>query len=254
MNDIEINREQEAPLSAMADNETLALPKPWKDPSLFSENEVQASYISGSFIGIVLAGAAYPFCVSLITLVINLFLGGTVGVIEIVLTLPLVVLVGSTAGMLVSSISGLFSIPIVISINRSLGNPLDARSAAISAGSLAGYMPTAWILFMPGNGLAAGLLGPILAMLLGAYGAAWSSGKYGGFDFDVATKRSKHRLSILNMMMATAWIAITFAIANQFGGLGFAIAAAAWFVLQAILLGIIHYWRKLFGVRSQPDA
>ena len=225
--------------------------KTWQDPSLFSENEVQVSYISGSFLGIAIAGGAYAVCLGGITILFDQIVSST-GIgsfFEIALSMLFFSLIASPVGMLLGALSGLLSIPIVIFMNRSLGNPLDARSAAISAGSLAGYMPTAWVLFIPKAGwltsVSAGLFGPILAMLLGAYGAAWASGKFGGFDFNVATKRSKRRLSIFNMMMATAWVAVTFAIANLFGGLGFAIAAAGWFVLQGFLLGVIHLYRKL---------
>jgi len=234
-------------LIAKADNP----PRQWNNPSLFREDDVQVSYISGSFVGIVIAGFLYPICASILAHVVELafFSARIGGFFEIVIHNILLLLMGGTVGAVVGSLSALLSIPILIFMNRSLGNPLDARSAAISAGSLAGYMPTAWVLFLPGmdwsEALSTGLFGPVLAMLMGAYGAAWASEKYGGFDFEIATKRKKRPLSVFNMMMATAWVAVTFAIANMFGGLGFAIAAAAWFVLQGFLLGIIHFGRKL---------
>ena len=220
-------------------------------PVRFCEHEVQASYISGSFIGIALAGCAYPFCLACMIWTFRvIFTTSFDKILDEIFILAFASLFGATIGLLVAAISGLFSIALLIVMNRSLGYPLDARSAAISAGSLAGYASTVWILFLDGGigvnySAAAGFLGPMLAMTLGAIGAAWASNVYGGYELAIASRRKKSRLSILHMMIATTWIAVTFAIANVFGGLGFAVAAAGWFFLQAVMLSIIHLYRKL---------
>ena len=221
-------------------------------PVKFSEHEVQTSYVRGAIPGIGLAGCAYPFCMTSIVLIFGAIYAASLDeIFEGIFFLGFFSFFAGIFGLLIAGFTGLLSITLVIVMNRSLGYPLDARSAAISAGSLAGYAPTVWILFFDGFGrnytamAAVGFLGPILAMTLGAIGAAWASNAYGGYDLAIASRRKKSRLSIMNMMIATTWIAVTFAIANVFGGLGFAVAAAGWFFLQAVMLSIIHLYRKL---------
>lgn len=244
--------------------ESSELIRPWQNPSRFCEHKVQFTYVSSSIIGIVLAGFAYPICLAIGFLIYNSTLNGPTGqLVSDFVFLVFYILIGGTFGIAISSFTGLISICLIIIMNRSMGYPLDARSAAVSAGSLAGYSPTVWILFAYYSsggftGLAeVGFFGPILAMTLGAIGAAWASTKYGGYDFSVATRRRKSRLSIMHLMIATTWVAAVFGIANFFGGLEFAIAAAGWFVLQAIMLGGIHVFRKLrrpgANQRSMPQ-
>ena len=231
------------------------LVRPWQNPSQFCEHKVQFTYVSSSIIGIVHAGFAYPIILAIGFLVYQSTFN-TGQLVSNFVSMVFFILVGGMFCIVISSFTGLISICLVIVMNRSMGYPLDARSAAVSAGSLAGYSPTVWILFAYYSsggftGLAeVGFFGPILAMTLGAIGAAWASTKYGGYDFSVATRRRKSRLSIMHLMIATTWVAAVFGIANFFGGLEFAIAAAGWFVLQAIMLGGIHVFRKL----RRPDA
>lgn len=203
------------------------------------------------------AGLAYPFFTGVAILFYEVVFNGSTDQILIGMFFVVVYgIFGGAVGIIISSISGLFSIALIIVINWSLGYPLNARSAAISAGSLAGYAPTVWVLFTPGFGgrvsdqMVVGFLGPVLAMILGAIGAAWASSKFGGYDFNVATRRNRFRLSILHIMIATAWVAVTFAVANLFGGPEFGIAVAAWFVLQGFLLGFVHVFRKIALQRS----
>ena len=221
-------------------------------PVRFSEHEVQNSYLFEALPGIALAGGAYPFFLaSIILFFAAIYAGNASDFVSGFSFLVYFSLVGGVIGMLVATVTGLFSIALLITVNRSLGYPLNARSAAISAGSRAGYATTVWILFIDELGsdyaavAAVGILGPILAMTLGAIGAGWASNVYGGYELAIASRRKKSRLSILHMMIATTWIAVTFAIANVFGGLGFAIAAAGWFFLQGIMLSIIHLYRTL---------
>ena len=252
MNDPESNPFEDSPKEAADTSDPRRLAKPWQDPYRFDEHEVQASYISGTFPGIAMAGCAYPAFMGGIVLIIGGLYSGSLDELPLALfVFAFYTVIGGAFGAVVAAISAMFSIALVILMNRSLSYPLDARSAAISAGSLAGYAPTVWVLFSPGisgqfsQAAVAGFLGPILAMTLGAIGAAWASSVFSSFDFSVATRPRKSRLTIMHMMIATSWIAVTFAIANVFGGLGFAAAAAGWFFLQGIMLSIIHLYRTL---------
>ena len=60
MNDPESNPFEDSPKKAADTGEPRRLAKPWQDPYRFDEHEVQASYISGTFPGIAMAGCAYP--------------------------------------------------------------------------------------------------------------------------------------------------------------------------------------------------
>jgi len=246
----------ESKLDGASPSERSKPDKPWQDPSHFDEHEVQATYVSGGFVGIVLAGCVYPFLIGFVFLIFETI--GNLSFDEFLVGLFILLaysVMGGVFGLIVASITGLLSIALIIVMNRSLGYPLDARSASISAGSLAGYLPTAWVLFSPNFGsdlsaaLTSGFLGPVLAMSLGAFSAAWASARLGGFDFSIATRRRKYRLSIMHIMIATAWISLTFGIANHFGGIQFALAAAGWFALQGFMLGLIRATRRLRGKR-----
>jgi len=254
MNEPKTIPESEFALVAEPDEERSSSSKPRKDPSAFDENDVQMNYVLSSFAGILCAGFAYPSFLGSIVLIANLVKSdSTERVLEGLFTLLVICLSGGFLALLTCALTGLLSIALVIVMNRSLGNPLDARSAAISAGSMACYAPTVWILFIPGMDLSRittiGFLGPILAMTLGAIGAAWASATFSGYDFSIAKQKNRSKLSIMQLMTVTTLIAITFAIANLFGGLEFAIAAAGWFVLQAIMLGIINAHQGLRKLR-----
>lgn len=231
--------------------EAFNLSKPWQDPSQLDEHEFQTSYTSEALLGIAFAGSAYPSIAASALLICSLFYTSIIDLPSALLILVIYSLIGAVFGFLIAGVVGGLAILLVVVVNRSLGYPLDARSAAISAGSLAGYTCTVWILFTPGAWgnlieiAATTLLGPILAMTLGAIGAARASSKYGGLNFSVATRRRKQKISILHLMVATAWIAVALAIANSFGGLEFGFAVIGWFVLQGFMLGFIWLIRKL---------
>jgi len=213
-------------------------------------NDAMANYVASRFYGICIAGSVYPFIIGVCVALYNLPWIRTVDQLGwAFVSLVIFSCIGAFIGVIISGITGLASICLAIVFNMSLGRPLDPRSVAISTGSLAGYIPTVWILFDPYMGrnlefALIGFVGPILAMSLGAYGAAWSASAYGGSILSAAPPRHRHQLSILNMMVATTWIAVTFAIANMFGGIGFAIAAAGWFLLNGILLGAVYLYRR----------
>lgn len=230
--------------------------KPWDDPARFEEREIQFNCVCSSFLGIVLAGMAYPICLMAIGVFFSVVSAWSLGpqLLDAVIAITMLAMVGGLLGATVSTFTGLISIATVHLMNRSLGFPLPPRYAAISAGSMAGYIPTAWVLFAPTSTGAfdwalIGFLGPLLAMAFGAVGAAWASKKFGSFDTSLATKRQlpRNRFRIVHLMAATGWVAVTFATANYFGGLGFAIAAAGWFALQAIMMAVVH-----FGIAMRP--
>ncbi|QEG20705.1 hypothetical protein [Mariniblastus fucicola] len=230
--------------------------KPLATP-VYIQNEEQASYVAGGLFGIIAAGSFYPFCLCVVATVFSVLFFGSFSPApsEALMLMGMVSIVGAAFGVIISAFTGMFSIALIIVMNWSLGYPLDAKSAAVSAGSLAGYIPTVWVLFSLDLGvdveqlIAIGILGPVLAMSLGAFGAARTSGKFANGDYLVTTERPRFQLSILSMMIATAWIAVAFAISNAVGGLRFAVATAGWFFLQAAMLCFIRGYRKLKGPR-----
>ena len=214
-----------------------------------SPNSSLVNYVSWSYGGIVAAGGAYPFFLILCTLIYNAFeLEGIWQIPPILFGLVMSSFFFGFFGVLVTSITGAVSIDLVVAFNMSLGSPLTPRSAAISAGSLTGYISTVWILFVEDvvggtvDITLIGLVGPILAMLLCAYGAARASSVYGGLDFAMATHRPRYRLTIQILLGATTWIAFAIVLTGLFG-LWFAITLAGWFVLQAILLCFVYLYQ-----------
>ena len=226
------------------------------NPTGIDQHRIQFSCISGAFVGIVTAGFCYPSCIALIVAIAEGWQIGIPSIEEAIAGAMFIVFFGGIFGFMLSATTGLVSVLLIYWMNRSVGYPLDARSAAISTGSLAGYLPTAWVVFvMPGwdatEVAITAALGPILAMSLGAIGAAWSSKRYAGIHYELARHHIRSRISILNLMMATAWIAVTFATANLFGGPNFAIAVGVWFVLQSLMLAAVVLYKKAKSSRQQ---
>jgi len=223
-----------------------------------SENEAHLQYVLSAFPGIILAGGLYPLCLGVLALMWQAVWDGRFDLSDTLGFLGIFAMLGGMFGVIISAVTGLISIGLMWAMNRSLGYPLDGGSAAISAGSLAGYLPTAWVFFTPMFGkdfqesATIGFMGPILAMLLGAIGASWTAKRYTRPKFHAAVIRKKYRLSISHMMIATTWIAVVFALANFFGGTWFAIASAAWFGLQAIMLNLILMIGKFLRVKQHP--
>ncbi len=214
--------------------------KTWDDPARFEQEHTHLACATAALGGIIVAGMIYPACLFLVAIMPQMQ-SIRIGPAEFLILFVMALFGGATVGSLVSMVTGLLSIIIVHAINRSLGYPLNELSASISAGSMAGYMPTVAVVFLVGASgrvpdiLMAGVIGPLLAMCLGAAGAAWGAKRWGGFDLSNLPSR-QHKLSVFHMLMATMWISITFAVANAFGGPEFGIAAAAWFVLQGLML------------------
>ena len=224
------------------------------DASRHDQSDIHEKCVVSGFVGIVMAGFLYPFSMAILILVWQfLWVGDVVpaDLLSACFYLGVFSLIGGCIGFILSAVTGLLSMLLVIVINRSLGNPLAPRSAAISAGSLAGYIPTAWVVFSPefGGTLAesamVALMGPILAMSLGAIGAARTSRKFANPNALGFNPPEKHQLSIIHLLIGTSWIAVVFALSNVFGGQGFTIAVVMWFALQTAMLVGIWMYRKL---------
>jgi len=214
-----------------------------------TESQKQVRYVSSGFFGIMLAGTAYPSVCALLIVLASLAWSpqGLTGAISASICIAVA---GAACGLLISIFTGAIAIPLVIAVNRSLGNPMSARSATLCAGSIAGYLPTAWVMFSP-PGIAGSreavlaiFLGPVLAMCLGAYGAAISSAAYSKVNPVDAVTREKGPLLISHLMIATAWIAVTLSIGNYFGGTGFVIGVLVWLGLQTLILLVVNLVAK----------
>ena len=219
-------------------------------PVTKADHHVHFKCTSAALSGIVAAGFVYPSCVAAIIFAAS---GSWIQfsverLVEVVFTACMFALFAGLFGFIVSSLTGFLAIFLVYFMNRSVGYPIGARMAAISAGSLAGYVPTVWILFVSGSHMdlfMAGTLGPFLATILGACGAALSCKHYAGIEYEIARYHPKYRPTVSHLLIATTWIAVTFAICNFVGGLEIAIAAGAWFALQGLILVAAMFSRRL---------
>ena len=207
----------------------------------------QFSYVGSSILGIMLAGAMYPIAIIIVT---GLFAMGSAPSSSDMVAVVIFSVIGFLLGGMLSSITGTIAVFLIYLINKSLADPLSRETAALSAGSLAGYIPTAWVLFVTGSAswieiTTAGFFGPILAMLMGAYGASRSAKAFGPGPFFPPHASRRYRLSIWHLLIGTTWVACIFGLANYFGGLEFAYAVVGWIVLQTILVGGIKLCRLL---------
>jgi len=235
------------PANAAEDAKSNVPGKAWDDPMRFEQDHTHLACISASMGGIIVAGMLYPAALFFVVLFSQL--PSITGPIELLFGFGMVLVFGGCVGAFLSTITGAISICIVYLMNWSLGYPLDEHSAVLSAGSMAGYMPTVFVVFTSSqygsitDVAIVGALGPLLAMCMGAVGAVWGAKKWSGFDLSKATNR-KHKLSVTHLLVATTWVAVTFAIANAFGGPEFGIAAAGWFALQAIMLLLVKSFSR----------
>jgi hypothetical protein len=223
----------------------------------------QISVVFSGLLGIVLAGTFYPLVLSLFIAVISLWKNGFEFSFEMLLLIVWFSLFAGFFGLIFSFFTGLIAIGLTWTMNASLGSPISDRSTATAAGSMAGYIPTCFVLFAPMDWnsqiITIGLLGPFLAMMMGAYGASWSVNLMAHSpEFDMVQQgeiptraRPQYQLRISHLLIGTAWIALVFAIANATGGFEFAIAAGLWFVFHAILVLLIRIYKK---IRSKTSS
>ena len=234
-------------------------PRKLKVREISPRKDKQLDYIASSSGGIVLAGALYPIVLAVIIFLFELFRSGGTDITSLVFTdipsaLVAIVVISLAlliAGFILSGITGIAAIFLVYIVNTSMGNPMPKRISAITAGSLAGYSPTAFLFYempfiyyeMPFGGIQEYVLGvtlgPVLAMLMGAWGASWCVTRYTEKSVSfVPVRRTKYRLGITDLMVATAWFAAVFGLANFAGGMNFVVSVMIWIVLHSGLVGL----------------
>lgn len=227
----------------------------WKTPDRFGiDDEDQFAFIFGSLGGIILAGALYPLVIVCFGFAIEFFQSGSLANVgaSLMYGFPICVM-GAGVGSVVFSFTGLIAIFLIWAVNKSFGNPFDRERATMSAGSLAGYIPTAWAFFGSGHEI----LAPIVAMIMGAYGASWCADlqhKTSSASYPNRIHNKEYRLSISHLMMGTAWIAGIFALDNLLGVPFFAIAIFGWLILHAILIGIVKIYKTIGPKASQSGG
>lgn len=207
-------------------------------------NDDQFEYLLPGVGGIMLAGALFSF--------LAFTLGGTIEAYFNGGNLPqfwqglwiFVVgfLVCGSIGAIIFLTTGMLSVFFVGIVNMSLGYPLDHRTAAVTTGSLAGFVPTAFLLFTE-DWMFFGFT--FIAMALCAMGASWTAGNHLTDLWRPLVRETKYKLSIKRMMIATAWLAGLFATANITGSPAIAIAASIWILLNAVLIGIAKLYRMV---------
>lgn len=209
-------------------------------------------FLLSSWVGIVLAGASYAILLALIAFVFLVIMNvpsGNDDLLGAVAVFFFVVIVAALYGMVASAVTGTVAIFLVWAFNFSLNHPLSKSMAVVSAGSLAGYLPTAFVFFNVepdlGNLAETALtvfVGPVVAMLMGAKGAHWFATKY--VDSSKETARPLAiQFSIKNLFVVTAWIAGVLSFAN-YVGFWFLISAIIWIVMHVILLSVLSIRRK----------
>lgn len=205
------------------------------------DEEDKLGYIANGLNGIMAAGFAFPLLSGSGVLLAELLKHGFPAsapelLLGAVVYFFLVVLI---AGPIVGMISGFIAIPLVWIVNMSLGSPMNRRTAVLSAGSLAGFMPTAFFVF----------LGPwiwitLLAMAMGAFGASWSAHRHPSNIWRRPITETKYQISIVRLMIGTAWIALVLATINFTGDSRLAIAAGVWLISNVLLLGLAKMYRR----------
>ena len=201
--------------------------------------------------GIVVAAMCYPIFVGAIHAVwdsCNYRLPAPDEIAELLLISIAGISFGGVMGAVIGLITGAIAIVIVSLINKSLGHPLAASALATACGGLAGYLSTSWVVFEnlgSSDLIWVGMLGPVMATVMGSIGAHWGTRRHRRLL--VHDSHHGFSFSITQILMATLWIALVFAIANAFGDARWLVffTIAAWFVLQAIVTAGILYFSRL---------
>jgi hypothetical protein len=219
----------------------------------------QSDFLIGTIPGIVLAGFLYPTVLMVIFGVFGFFTSPIPGPNEILTLVGGIFFIGGIVGALYAMLTGWMAVILIWAMNKSLGNPFDRQTAAISVGSLAGYTAAIGSMYhlvfvvTTSSLFLMVFLGPFLAISMGAFGANWSS-QHLSYQGPLKTDSKRPvKLSIRHLMVGTTWIAATFALANAFGDFGFAVAVAGWFVLNGILLGCVKLYRSFKNKRAATD-
>ena len=228
--------------------------------------KVQSDCIYRSLGGVVIAGALYPACLLLIAFVCQMLFGTVSFSYFLNFQVLLGAFVGVVLGMAVSAIfGGLIVVPMLLLINRTLSDLLDGPSMSVTSGSLTGFLPTILALIPvfvfeadPVIRVAVILLGPVLAATMGAGGAWWMlsvESKDAAIEFDLANYEvSPLRLSVSQLLMATFWIAVLFAVSNLFQSPFFAVAMLGWGFFNAGIVWLFRWHRRRQAVLRNVEA
>ena len=189
-----------------------------------------------------LAGALFAILALTVAGAIEAYSNGTPQVGQIIVTFIVGFFVCGSISAVIFLTTGMLSVVFVGIVNMSLGYPLDHRTAALTTGSLAGFLPTGFILFSEEWPL---FVFPLFAMAMCATGATWTAGNHITDHWHPLVRETKYKLSIKRMMIATAWLAALFATVSITGSSAIAMAAGIWMLLNAVLIGIAKLYRKL---------
>ena len=197
--------------------------------------------------GIVLAGAAYPACCLFFWFLFHLAteaLGGRFDTTEVLFALGALVVSAFVGGLfcaILSAMAGVVSIWLIWIFNRMFGSPVSIRTCGICAGSLTGYILTAWVISQHSVPLGYYLLnviaGPILAMVMGSLGVHFYARPR---RLMPSSPPKRLQLSIRHLMAATACFAVAFCVAKVLNGTEFVWLFALWLLIQGALLAIAH--------------
>ena len=200
----------------------------------------KADEVMLGFPGVYAGAIAFPFLGAVVAIPVGV-VSGVFGFIDLV-GIVLSMLGFGVVGLLIVGPVGLVCFGIVISFDYAFGNVMSSRSASIAAGGLTGFVCTAgpWSWFEPTV-----LVLAIPAIAVGQFFTARF------FDdnnrADLSTCRPDWwRYDIGQIMTATAWIAVFFAITRLIpnGLIFFGAGAAIWIALHVVLLqaGRVVLW------------
>ena len=207
-------------------------------------------YMAGSIGGIVLAAVVFVSILSVVLLGLLIFSSGIRGALaNELLDIVAGIVIALLVAIAIAAASGMISIYLIWIVNGSLGHPLNKESAAVSAGSLAGYVSLIGLVFT-GEFVAYVLL--LAATALGAAGASWSAKRC---DKNVekvtpAECEEPFTLTISRLMIVTVWFALIFSVIRLTSSWQIAGAIFGWFAANSLILGIA--W--LFGLNRKPKV
>ena len=148
-------------------------------------------------------------------------------------------------GLVVFGMIGVLTVAWVWSINALLGRMFSRDTCAIAAAGLAGYVPTSIPVFLAAEYESvftveysmAVLVGPVFATCFLSVVACRFTRSHP--PIRVAESAGKFQMSIWHLLVVTALVAATFAIAQRLGGTRFIVLIIGWFALESMLIGII---------------
>lgn len=242
---------------------------------------VEFGDVLASLPGILLAAALYPTAVSILWMLLALYSGDGVGILnpEGVNMLFLFCLMGGVAGVFVAAFMGLASAAFLSAVNRSLGRPFPTGIMVPITGGLTGYVSTTAGMFLSGAPIAAslddlefntilfGLSSVGLAVLMGQLGATWFFRVHVSHRLGrIATPMAPIRFRIRHLLVATLWCGMLMTLSTIIGGvfgweaakavpLAIPLWLAGWFLFQLPCLAIQNSiaWRRWTGATESVN-